>query len=367
MPSLLYQMTFHSEKYLEGQNGSFGLQHLALLPVALLASTGEGAVALALGLAASLGILPVQMYLRYLYPALPFFAVAMAAVLRYRPARWAAAAICVVNLFLLASSGWYHKELYFNLPFGKGALFRYRISAAPVRELIDYLNRLGGQQGVAILEGSEQAGLRRPVFTNSWHSYQWWVAMLETHSPEDLYNLARKYHIEFFIVPREDTGVTYTLAHTRAFLRDYTIPFRNAGTYYIAKLNEHAAKGRSAPPAPPGTYDDPDLHIEYRGVWIRGRDFPQAHGGTITYTKEKGAFVSMPFRGTSITLIYTTAENRGQAEVSLDGKPVDTIDQHGRTTAWQSRKTYSGLAEGDHRITIRAVDKFVDVDAFEVR
>ena len=118
----LYDATFHSSRYLEGQNGALGFHYLLLLPLGVLlvgrrwpyAGWVAGATA-AVGLAATSAH---QANLRYAYAAFPLLMVFAAAALSrlraldlalYRAVLCASLAALGLNLYFLPSSGWWHK------------------------------------------------------------------------------------------------------------------------------------------------------------------------------------------------------------------------------------------------------------------
>jgi hypothetical protein len=121
--------------------------------------------------------------------------------------------------------------------------------------------------------------------------------------------------------------------------------------------------------------DDQSSQPQYRGRWRTLRQFGLACGGTLSYTGEPGAEVSLAFNGTSVTYLFTRAYTRGKVEVLIDGSQRGVIDQFSSGIEWRSEMTYGGLAPGRHTITIRSLhekaasstDYDVDVDGFVVR
>jgi len=121
--------------------------------------------------------------------------------------------------------------------------------------------------------------------------------------------------------------------------------------------------------------DDQSSRLHFRGSWRTLLRFGMACGGTLTYTNAPGAEVTLAFEGTSVTYVYTRAYTRGMAEVLIDGKRREVIDEFWPGIAWHAEASYSGLTPGPHTITVRAVhskaaaskDYDVDVDGFLVR
>jgi hypothetical protein len=120
-------------------------------------------------------------------------------------------------------------------------------------------------------------------------------------------------------------------------------------------------------PFAPGVTDDTAAGAAYSGGWIRDLQFPLAHCGTLTYTDAKGAVFRFQFRGTEAAWIFTRAENRGRAEVRIDGVSRGMVSQRG-PVEWQRRVAFGGLAPGTHRFeAIVAGDGYIDLDAVAVR
>jgi hypothetical protein len=121
--------------------------------------------------------------------------------------------------------------------------------------------------------------------------------------------------------------------------------------------------------------DDQNPRLQYRGRWRTLRQFGLACGGTLNYTDEPGAEVTLAFTGTSVTYLFTRAYTRGMAEVLIDGTRREVLDEFSSGIEWRSEVTYAGLAPGPHSITIRCLhskaaastDYDVDVDGFLVR
>ena len=126
------------------------------------------------------------------------------------------------------------------------------------------------------------------------------------------------------------------------------------------------------PPCAAGLIDDQGAQPHFRGPWRTVQHFGLSCGGTLTYTTESGAEVSLAFSGTSVKYLFTRAHTRGIAEVSIDGVPHGTVDQYAPGIEWRSEVTYGGLRPGTHTITIRSLHSKaaasvaydVDVDGF---
>lgn len=376
----LYDVTFHTSKYLESHDGGWGFQYIFLIPLAVLLYRKEwpfaARIALPLALVSCALTFLAQSYLRYIYPALPLFMIAAAALpgtlcarspMLYRVVLVASAAALLMNVYFLPASGWYHASFYLN-PFDRAETDRYLDESVPVRNLVDYLNRVHPGQPVAFIQGDQIAGLRGQAYTDTWHNTPFWLKLLHARSPEDCLRLARDKGISNFIAPaREDTIPEMQM---RFFLARYTEPEYRHGGYYVARLLEHPERARSQPPLPPGIHEDTDRGILYSGAWTYGPDFPQAAAGTVTYSNEPGAGFRASFSGSRITYVYTRAFNRGMAEVTIDGVVRATLDLYSPAILWQSSTAFDALPDGTHTLLVRVLgrrapasqDCYIDLD-----
>jgi hypothetical protein len=124
----------------------------------------------------------------------------------------------------------------------------------------------------------------------------------------------------------------------------------------------------------PGLYDDSDPAIVYQGTWTHDKGWPQAHSTTVTFSNLPGSLVRFAFQGRSLAYVYTKAANRGRADIAIDGVRKATLDLYSSKPKWQSRTIFK-LGAGRHLAVItilpdknpKSLDRFIDVDAFEVQ
>jgi hypothetical protein len=117
--------------------------------------------------------------------------------------------------------------------------------------------------------------------------------------------------------------------------------------------------------------DDQSGQLAWTGPWMPYK-FRNGLSGTVSFSKNQGAKASFTFSGTSISWVYAKQQNAGIAQVSIDGVPVDSVDQYSPISLGYQVNTYSGLVEGTHVISIEvsgrrnpsASDTYVIVDAF---
>jgi hypothetical protein len=321
---------------------------------------------------------------RYLYPAFPLLTLALALASRPGPEGapsrpWpsgrmlaGAALVCLgLNLWFLPSSSWYHKTFCLN-PLERGAAGRYLAVAAPVRLLVDRLNRRHPGENVLFLETGDIAELRAQAYTNGWHSYMFMQRVMALRTPHEALELARQLGIRHFIYPDPASGVPVREALWKDLIdrcsqTEAGVP-SGPGGFRLANLRPCTAAAAEVPAA--GVYDDPDPRISFFGYWSHDAQFAQAANHSVTYSDVPGASFQFTFRGTAITWVYTKALNRGIAQVFLDGQPRSEVDLYAPDTAWQSRSVFRAAGQGDHVFEVRILNRpnprssgnYVDVD-----
>lgn len=349
-----FDITFHTSRHLEAQDGGWAFQYLLLVPLALVTIRRRAgyaeASALAIGLVFSVLTLAGQSNARYLYPAIPLLAVSIGGLFarlegaRLRAATAAAAAAGLLNLWFLPASGWSHKDFF---PGRK----------PPVRELVDHLNRRRPGEPVLFAETNQIAGFRGRAYTTSWHNQNFLRSLQAARSPAGCLALLQNLGIRRAVAPVQPRLVTHP--HLRKILGPAEL---ERGGWKIAALVEPPA----FPPAGPGAYDDTDPRIEYEGEWLTGNEFEGASGRTVTYSDGSGAAARLTFEGSQVTWVYTRAANRGRALVTFDGRSRE-VDLHSAETIWQAQMSFSGPGSGRHTIEISVRDGYADIDAFIVR
>jgi hypothetical protein len=193
--------------------------------------------------------------------------------------------------------------------------------------------------------------------------------------------LALRSRVRWFVAPL-DWGHAGGAGIVSDFLTRYTVPASKAGPLELRGWKPGAAdelaQAQPEPalkPCDAGLIDDQSPRPQYRGRWRTLRQFGLACGGTLSYTDEPGAEVSLVFDGTGVSYLFTRAYTRGMVEVLIDGRSREVVDQFSSGIQWRSEVTYSGLSPGRHTITIHSLhskaaasmDYDVDVDGFLVR
>jgi hypothetical protein len=390
--STLYDLTFHTRRFYEGQDGSFGFQFLVMIPLAvLLCFLARRARAFAvIGLGGMLIVLLSTPNARYVYPALPLLTIASAAALGALTAypRWLyRTAVCYLvvcaaaNTWFIASSSWYHKAFYLPKPLSHRWEGFHISMVSAVRDVALHFRKMHPNENEhALLAGDiDQADLAADGHETDWHE-----PLLDDaiHRPLDMPAMARlmeQWKIRYVIARRAEHGNWLRPGHLRELLTWCSISEYEYENYYLARLDphclEHPPADRPLQTVGPGTYDDFDGAIRFRGDWDHRDDFDGPDLHSVSFTDVPGAEADLAFNGTGFTYVFTKAPNRGIVELWIDGALSATIDAYSSHVEWQSRFRYCCLAPGPHELAIRVTGRkqsisegaFGDVDELEIR
>jgi len=387
-----YTLTFETNRYYEGRNGSFGFQYLVLAPLALLtllvAARRQTVAAAVISLGASLLILRAEPNARYLYPALPLLYLPCAALIGWASAHarllygflLAAIAACVaLNAALLPSQGYFYALYPPVTEAGRAAFLK---DVVVIRGVIDWFNRAHPGAPVLLTQDSFIAGLQGEVYENHWHQFHTQHQIESAGDVAAVRRLLDEWHVQYMLARVPTVGHYAKPKALRRLLDTCTVPEYAHKEFYVARL-EPDCNPPSLPDAPAlptltagrGDYDDFDPQILFTGDWERGDQFVDAYHSTITYNDAPGATAMLAFTGADVTWVYTRAFNRGIATVTIDGVDRGTYNLYSKDTQWRQRSDFLNLGPGRHLLVIRvtgrhspgATDSFVDVDSLEVR
>jgi hypothetical protein len=386
-----HDLTFRSNLYYEGQDGSFGFQYLVLAPLALLAllvaPRRQAVGAAVVAATAILLILGTDPNARYLYPAMPLLFVPFAALLGWAAARQRvlarsllafAIASAAINVYFLPASGYDHKDLYG--PFTPGQRAVYLAENVPIRHVIAWFNRVHPRAAVLLTQDSFIAGLSGDVYENHWHQYNTLEQIQHADGAQGIRRLLEQWKVRYLIA-RKPTVTSYARPLAlRELLDECTIAEYAFDEFFVARL-EPVCRAAATLPVEPlvtagrGTYDDFDPAILLRGDWERSDKYEQAFRHSITFTNIPGAEIRFAFEGSELTYVFTRAVNRGIAAITIDGINQGDLDLYSVEPQWRSSARFTFLGPGRHLLVIRvtgrsraaSTGKFVDLDALQVQ
>jgi hypothetical protein len=382
----LYDLTFRSHLFFEGQNGGMGFTFFLLLVPAGIAAwillghrhdptarrLWQPMALLGVGVAASVLTLNSQANLRYVYPALPLVALAAGiALFRTLPQAAASGMLLIaigLNLWFLPSAGYYSKD--FAL-FRKSRIADFVSRGAPTRVLNAELNRIAPGEPAAFFGGNAIAGFYGTAYTESWHAYSFWRQLGDFKNGAELLDLLHRLKVRYVIAPR---GRSSDYLAIQELLERWTSdPVMSSGDFALFPLRDQPRPAIETPVGP-GEYDDVNPRIEYRGSWFHDHQFQEAAGGTLTYSSQPDAAVRFSFRGSAVTWDFTRAANRGIVEVQVDRQAPVLVDLYSAQTRWRQSQRLEKLGPGLHTIEVRNTGRknqsssglFLDVDRFVI-
>lgn len=375
----LWDATFHTPRFNEGAAGGFGFQWLILLPPAIYAAWREQSLAVrlavALGLFEAVVVLLGQPYIRYLYAALLLWSLAFGLVAQSRPVlRWLMALLVPLNLFFFAASGWYHRDFWLKPFAGANEVSRYVAEGAPLRSLVDFANHAHAGKSVAFLARDEAAGLRARAYVNSWRGGLFAAALSNVQTVDDALRLLQKHDIRLWIGHVVESPRLFSKVAIWELARTHSDERHRSGQWALYELLPQPRSQESVVMGP-GVWDELNTAAHFDGPWYRDLQFSEAHDGTLQYCNQSGCSADFTFDGRAVTILFTAADNRGQAQILLDGRPTGVLDEYAPTVQWRQRYRVEAPSAGRHRLTVRVLGfrqaksrgEFVDVDAWEVQ
>ena len=198
------------------------------------------------------------------------------------------------------------------------------------------------------------------------------MRLLRAHDAQEIAAILNQWNVHYVVAPKPGLGITINPPTLRELVQNNLTPEFQTKWLFVGRI------GRQADREPlivlPGTYDDSDPAIVYKGSWVHDNGWTQAHARTISFSNSPGSEIRFVFQGSSLTYVYTKALNRGIADVVIDGVRRAALDLYSPKAEWQSRTNYK-LGTGRHLAVItllpqknpKSSDHCIDVDAFEVQ
>jgi 4-amino-4-deoxy-L-arabinose transferase-like glycosyltransferase len=183
---VLYQVTFHTEKFLEGRQGASGFQWLLLfLPVLLVllfSRRHRGVILFVVGVLSIALTFQSQSYLRYVFPSFVWVAAGMGValstvahadtVLSRRVLSIAGCTAVLLNLVFF-KSGTYFGELSLQPLMSPSGRETYLNNRLPIRNAVELVNKLNvSHSPVAVFSNPLTAGLDADGLYPNWYNHQ---------------------------------------------------------------------------------------------------------------------------------------------------------------------------------------------------
>jgi hypothetical protein len=387
---LPYAMTFRTNDFYEGQNGSLGFQYLVLVPLGIAGlfvtrhrvAVSSGVVALGGGLF----VMNSEPNARYVYAAIPLVLIPVAALLAWLAAHQRAlygalvvflCAATALDAYFLPSSSYYHKDFSLRVPFSRVEHEKYLNEAAPVRNVVSYHDRAHRDSAVLFADEAAIAGASGDVYENHWHQWGIWTRIRETETVPAMLAVMNDLRIKYFITHKPSPGEQADPPALAQLIAACTQPEFEAGEFYLARLDPTCQAVQLTEPSlavGPGFYDDYDPAILFRGDWQKQSALHGPDRDTSTHAETPGAEISIAFEGSELHYIHGMGPDYGIASVTLDGQAKEPVDLYYKDLDWQHRTSFK-LQPGRHLAVIRITGEKnpasagtrVDLDSFEVR
>ena len=261
-----FDVTFRSSKFLESQNGALGLSWILLILLLFTAPrsmfTGPIVAALGIGVFFFLFTWSRASYIRYLVPAFPLLLFGFAGYLRalrreqpnlYRTVICATVATILSGVFLLPSSGYWHKNFCLSPLQFKTEAGEYIEQHAPARVMVEYLNRTAPGEPAAFFWNGI-AGLRGRPYTSGSHTFEFFRLCEAASSAEAVKKLMATHSIRYFVTPLPSCGEP-NMPQLVEFVKRYTEERFRRGCAYVAQTKTSGAdvlptQGAGESPAP---------------------------------------------------------------------------------------------------------------------
>jgi hypothetical protein len=242
-------VTFRTSKFLESQNGALGLSWIFILVLLLFPPrsmfTRAVVGALCIGAFFFLFTWSRASYIRYFVPGFPLLLFAFAAYLSalrstqprlYRAVLGATVTTVLAGTFLLPASGYWHKNFCLDPLHFKMEAAQYVEQMAPLRVMVDYLNRTApGQPAAFFWVGA--AGLQGRPYTSGSHTFEFLRECEAATSAEAVKELMARKGIRHFVTPSPTCGVP-NLPQLEDFLKVYTREIFHGPCLYVAETKD---------------------------------------------------------------------------------------------------------------------------------
>jgi hypothetical protein len=366
-----YEMTFHTDQYYEGQNGSLGFHWLLVVPLGVLgfavARRRPAVSAAVVAFGAGAVILSTEPNARYLYAAMPLALVPVGAALAWLRANqravYSGAVLCLLgatalNAWFLPSASYYHKDFSIKQPFSRKSREQYLSESAPVRSVVAYFNQAHRGEAVLLTHEGANAGLDADIYENHWHQITNWMRIRAAADVPALLRLMDTWKVRYFIAGKPTPDGIADPPQLAALLSECTLPEYEMGDYYLARL-EPACNAQSVAEPPivvkPGYYDAYDPAFVFRGAWTKALT-PGADRNTSARSNTPGAAMSLAFEGRGVYYIYGVGPDGGTAWVSIDGTRRQQVDFNRPRIDWQHKAAFCCFGPGRHVIRIESTD-----------
>lgn len=241
----LYQVTFHTEKFLESRPGAAGFQWLMLfIPAVSTLFPNKQYRAMALFFTAVLSIALTfhsTAYLRYIFPSfvwvLAGFGVALFSFSQGRYTRKIilTSGIIVVMLNLLFfRSGTYYSDISLKALASQTGREAYLSKRLPIRNAVKIINELNIEHTpVAVFSNPLTAGLKSAAIYTNWYNYKFSEEFSKTKTSDGIARLLSDKNVSYLILDSN-----WNTASTRTLIENATEKITEIGPISIRRMDQ---------------------------------------------------------------------------------------------------------------------------------
>ena len=182
---------------------------------------------------------------------------------------------------------------------------------------------------------------------------------------------------DYWQYPAELTRFDYLTDGPHTLIISCTGTKNSAATGYMVSIEGAEIWGKATQASPPVHKEQvgPPADLYYQGPWTQVVTDTGASGGSLATVEAIGSSVNVKFDGTYLAWNAKKGPGFGQAKVSLDGGPLQTVDLYKSYNSSKQRVFNTGLLEdGTHTLSIycsgeknaKASATKINVDSFDV-
>jgi Dolichyl-phosphate-mannose-protein mannosyltransferase len=221
---ILYDMTFHSSRFIEGGDGAFGFQFLVLLPAGAVLALRRHRITPIMSALVLILVYPVilfmfQQYIRYLYPVMPMATLLCGLLLvptgsaRFgRVAMGVFVLVILLNVAFLPAAGWILRDFSLRaalLPDARRALIT---SEVPMRVVLPAANAPGAERPrVVILGNPAIADLVGDPLIPNWYNPAFYSELTGAKDEDALLRVFRERRVTHVVFESDGAGGIATI------------------------------------------------------------------------------------------------------------------------------------------------------------
>lgn len=243
---VLYQVTFHSERFLESRAGAAGFQWLLLFaPAFLILLASRSCRGLVLFVVAALSVaLTFQStaYLRYVFPSFAWVAAGIGVAISagypgsvvFRRVLFVVGWTVILLNVAFFKSGTYYGDLSLQALMSKSDRETYLNNRLPIRNAIELVNNLNtGRTAVAVFSSPLTAGLNSDGLYPNWYNYRFQAKVSETKTSGDMADLFMDQGVDYVILDNN-----WGTLEKRMMIEGVTQKLNASGSITVRKLDD---------------------------------------------------------------------------------------------------------------------------------